>query len=115
MASKLWVHEPDTFFLEAAREISEKRNFFVNRSIPKNFQQEKFSGQVLTESLRTQDSEKLTVRWGEGGVNAYGQPDRKISAFLTTSLKQFGNLACVKHLTNSITGKLLYCHQNRVR
>ena len=74
-----------------------------------------FLGQVLTESLRTQDSEKLTVRWGEGGVNAYGQPDRKISAFLTTSLKQFGNLAYVKHLTNSITRKLLYCHQNRVR
>ena len=39
MASKLWVHEPDTFFLEAAREISEKRNlFFVNRSVPENLQ-----------------------------------------------------------------------------
>ena len=59
MASKLWVHEPDTFFLEAAREISEKRNFFVNRSIPENCQRENFSGQVTTDSLRTQDSENV--------------------------------------------------------
>ena len=58
MASKLWVHEPDTFFLEAAREISEKWNFFVNRSVPENF-----SGQVPTESLRTQDSENVYERW----------------------------------------------------
>ena len=58
MASKLWVHEPDTFFLEAAREISEKWNFFVKRSVPENFGRENFSGQVPTESLRTQDSEK---------------------------------------------------------
>ena len=59
MASKLWVHEPDTFFLEAAREISEKRNFFVNRSVPENLQREKFLGQVATESLRIQDSENV--------------------------------------------------------
>ena len=63
MASKLWVHEPNTFFLEAAREISEKRNFFVNRCEPKNFQREKFSGQVPTESLRPQDLENL-YEWG---------------------------------------------------
>ena len=63
MASKLWVHEPDTFFLEAAREIREKRNFFVNRSVPKNFQRENFLGQVPTESLRTQDSENVYERW----------------------------------------------------
>ena len=63
MASKLWVHEPDTFFLEAAREISEKQNFFVNRSVPENFQREIFSGQVPTESLRTQDSENVYERW----------------------------------------------------
>ena len=62
MASKLWVHEPDTFFLEAAREISEKRNFLVNSSVPENFQRENFSGQVPTESLRTQDSENLYER-----------------------------------------------------
>ena len=61
MASKLWVHEPDTFFLEAAREISEKWNFFVNRSVPENFQRENFSGLVPTESLRTQDSENVVV------------------------------------------------------
>ena len=63
MASKLWVHEPDTFFLEAAREISEKWNFFVNRSVPENFGRENFSGQVPTESLRTQDSENVYERW----------------------------------------------------
>ena len=63
MASKLWVHEPDTFFLEAAREISEKWNFFVKRSVPENFQRENFSGQVPTESLRTQDSENVYERW----------------------------------------------------
>merc|ERR1711978_455552 len=63
VASKLWAHEPDTFFLEAAREISEKWNFFVNRSIPENFQRENFSWQVPTESLRTQDSENVYERW----------------------------------------------------
>ena len=62
MASKLWVHEPDTFFLEAAREISEKRNFFVKRSVPENFRRENFSGQVPTKSLRTQNSENLYER-----------------------------------------------------
>ena len=59
MASKLWVHEPDTFFLEAAREISEKWNFFVKHSVPENFQREIFSGPVPTESLRTQDPENI--------------------------------------------------------
>ena len=59
MASKLWVHEPDTFFLEAAREISEKWNFFVNRSVPENFQREIFLGLVPTESLHTQDSDNV--------------------------------------------------------
>ena len=51
------------FFLEAAREISEKWNFFVKRSIPENFGRENFSGQVPTESLRTQDSEYVYERW----------------------------------------------------
>ena len=37
--------------------------FFVNRSVPKNFQWENFSGQVPTESLRTQDSENVYERW----------------------------------------------------
>ena len=63
MASKLWVHEPVTFFLFEDTEISEKWNFFVKRSIPKNFQREIFSGQVPTESLRTQDSENVYERW----------------------------------------------------
>ena len=49
--------------MEAAREISEKRNFFVNRSVPENFQRENFSGQVPTESLRFQDSEYVYERW----------------------------------------------------
>ena len=38
-------------------------NFFVNRSVPENFQREIFSGQVPTESLRTQDSENVYERW----------------------------------------------------
>ena len=63
MASKLWVHEPDTFFLFEDTEISEKWNFFVNRSVPENFQWEIFLGQVPTESLRTQDSENVYERW----------------------------------------------------
>ena len=58
VASKLWVHEPDTFFFGADEEISEKQNFFVIRSIPKNFQQGNFLGQLPMESLRTQNSEK---------------------------------------------------------
>ena len=53
------------FFFEAAREISEKWNFFVKRSVPENFQWENFSGQVPTESLRTQDSENVY----KGGYN----------------------------------------------
>ena len=63
MASKLWVHEPDTFCLFEDTEISEKWNFFVNRSVPENFQWEIFLGQVPTESLRTQDSENVYERW----------------------------------------------------
>ena len=62
MASKLWVHEPDTFFLFEDTEISEKWNFFVNRPVPENFQRENFLGQVPTESLRTQDSENVYER-----------------------------------------------------
>ena len=42
--------------LEAAREISEKRNFFVNRSVPENFQRGNFSRQVPTESLRVRQN-----------------------------------------------------------
>ena len=33
------------------KDISEKQNFFVNRSVPENFQRENLSGQVATESL----------------------------------------------------------------
>ena len=54
MASKLWVHEPNTSFGGKDKEIREKRNFFVNCSVPENFQHEIFLGQVPTESLRTQ-------------------------------------------------------------
>ena len=43
--------------------IREKQNFFVNRSVPENFQWEIFSGQVPTESLRTQNSENVYERW----------------------------------------------------
>ena len=43
------------FFLGMDKEISEKRNFFVNCSVVENFQWETFLGQVATESMRTQD------------------------------------------------------------
>ena len=62
MASKLWVHEPDTFFWRAASEISEKRNIFVNRSVPENFHWAFFFRHVATESLHTQDSENVYER-----------------------------------------------------
>ena len=74
MASKLWVHEPDTFFLQADTEISEKRNFFVNRSVPENFQRGNFSGQVPTESLSTQDSEYLYERGVETCFESVSTP-----------------------------------------
>ena len=48
----------DTFFGGMDKEISEKRDFFVHRSVSENFQWEIFSGQVPTESLGTQDSGK---------------------------------------------------------
>ena len=38
------VHEPDTFFWGTDKEIREKQNFFVNRSVPKYFQWENFWG-----------------------------------------------------------------------
>ena len=37
--------------------------FWVKRSLPENFQREKFSGLSTTESLRTQDSENVYERW----------------------------------------------------
>ena len=48
----------DTFLGGMEKEISEKRVFFVHRSVSENFQWEIFSGQVPTESLGTQDSGK---------------------------------------------------------
>ena len=44
MASKLWEHEPDTFFGGKDKEIREKRNFFINRPVPKKFLWENFLG-----------------------------------------------------------------------
>ena len=93
MASKLWVHEPDTFFLEAAREISEKWNFFVNRSVPENFQREIFSGQVPTESLGTQDSGKKSKSFYPVLV----APSR-VSATKCNPLAKIGGVKkCVSH------------------
>ena len=51
------------FLGSTGKEISKNRNFFVNRSVPENFQWENFLGQVPTESLRTQDSENVYERW----------------------------------------------------
>ena len=48
---------------QVAVEFREKGKFFVNRSVPENFQWENFSGQVPTESFRTQDSENVYERW----------------------------------------------------
>ena len=48
---------------QVAVEFREKGKFFVNRSVPENFQWEIFLGQVPTESLRTQDSENVYERW----------------------------------------------------
>ena len=62
VASKLWVHEPDTLFFDTDKEVSEKQNFFLNRSLPENCQWGNFLGQVLKESLRTQDSENVYGR-----------------------------------------------------
>ena len=59
----MWVHEPDTFFWRRQEKSVKNRTFFVNRSVPENFQRENFSGQVPTESLRTQDSENVYERW----------------------------------------------------
>ena len=43
--------------------IRKKVIFWVKRPVPENFQWENFSGQVPTESLRTQDSENVYERW----------------------------------------------------
>ena len=63
MASKLSPQQADGFFYQSDMKIREKGKFFVNRSVPENFQWENFLGQVPTESLRTQDSENVYERW----------------------------------------------------
>ncbi len=55
--------QADGFFYQRDMKIREKGKFFVNRSVPENFQWENFLGQVPTESLRTQDSENVYERW----------------------------------------------------
>ena len=55
--------QADGFFYQSDMKIREKGKFFVNRSVPENFQWENFLGQVPTESLRTQDSENVYERW----------------------------------------------------
>ena len=52
---------PPIFF--PCTKISEKLNFLMKCSVPENFQQENFWGQVPTESLRTQDSENVYEWW----------------------------------------------------
>ena len=60
---KIEPTEARYFFLDTDKKINEKWNFFVNHSVSENFQRENFSGQVPTESLRTQDSENVYERW----------------------------------------------------
>ena len=55
--------QADGFFYQGDMKIREKGKFFVNRSVPENFQWEIFLWQVPTESLRTQDSENVYERW----------------------------------------------------
>ena len=81
----------------ADTEISEKRNFFVNRSITKDFQREIFLGQVATESLHTQDSnlyergvqQILTLFWsaqvGRGRQNAIRLQKYEVSQKIDTA------------------------------
>ena len=57
------LQQADGFFYQSDMKIREKGKFFVNRSVPENFQWENFLGQVPTESLRTQDSENVYERW----------------------------------------------------
>merc|ERR1719495_944348 len=54
---------PILFFLRRQEKSVKNGTFFVKRSVPENFQQEIFLGQVPTESLRTQDSENVYERW----------------------------------------------------
>ena len=63
VASKLSPQQADGFFFQSDMKIREKGKFFVNRSVPENFQWENFLGQVPTEALRTQDSENVYERW----------------------------------------------------
>ena len=63
MASKLSPQQAGKKKMRVAMEFREKGKFFVNRSVPENFQWENFLGQVPTESLRTQDSENVYERW----------------------------------------------------
>ena len=55
-------------------EIRDKRKIFVNRSVAENFQQEIFSGQAPTESLRTQDSEYVYERGVENFLTVFCLP-----------------------------------------
>ena len=56
VASKMSAHCFNTFFPCLETESGEKVNLLVERSVPEVFQQEK---SVPTESLRTEDSEKV--------------------------------------------------------
>ena len=63
--------QADNFFYQKEMENREKQKIFVYRSVPENFQREKFSGQVPTKFLRTEDSEYVYERGVEiffGGV-----------------------------------------------
>ena len=63
------------FFYQGDMKIREKRKFFVNRSVPENFQWENFLGQVPTESLRTQDSENVYERWVQQILTLFCLPE----------------------------------------
>ena len=56
---------------QVAVEFREKWKFFVNRSVPENFQWENFLGLVPTESLRTQDSENIVSLGDPASVSKF--------------------------------------------
>ena len=55
--------------MRVAMEFREKWKFFVNRSVPENFQWEIFLGPVYMESLGTHDSENIVGLGDQASVS----------------------------------------------
>ena len=90
----MWVHEPDTFFGGTDKEIREKRNFFINRPVPKKFLWENFLGHPPRKSLRTHHSDKMLKKLKQNFGPCFGLPKlgecdkmRSISKIMTFEKK----------------------------